>query len=190
VTPFQVYCEWVALSSHFRPGTYNYFFYNGKTKHTQEHFEKRNDRYHFVKLSRHRNPKLLMIAVLLNDPNTWVGNANGAEAEDLFLERERNIQSLSYHVKEQLGLLDRDFNKNFRAARGEHPPVLRLFLGGRVSIETMSVLAILTGFTDHWKTVGDPLLEEVRHKVDRYKGFLEFDQDRMKKVIMEVFTEE
>jgi len=52
VTPYQVYCEYLALKSHFSNRKYDYFKYNKKVRASLQSFYKRKDRYFFEKTSR------------------------------------------------------------------------------------------------------------------------------------------
>ena len=50
--PFEVYQKYLALRTHFKSDSYDYFRYHGKLKGNRDKFETRKDKYHFYKLSK------------------------------------------------------------------------------------------------------------------------------------------
>ena len=49
--PFEVYQKYLALRTHFKSDSYDYFRYHGKLKGNRDKFETRKDKYHFYTVS-------------------------------------------------------------------------------------------------------------------------------------------
>ena len=77
--PFQVFCEYLALKSHFSNPKYDYFKYNKKVRASLESYHKRRDRYFFEKTSRKYKDKEIVDFFVSNfiasdtSNNIWIG---------------------------------------------------------------------------------------------------------------------
>ena len=52
MSAFDVYSIYLGVKTHFTSKKYDYFRYEGRTRTSEEKFNKRNDRYFFEKLSK------------------------------------------------------------------------------------------------------------------------------------------
>jgi len=52
VTPFEVYQKYLSLKQHFNRNEYDYFKFNGRVRANESSFDKRKDKYHFIRLSK------------------------------------------------------------------------------------------------------------------------------------------
>lgn len=189
--PFQVYCEYLALQQHFTLDKYDYFKYNAKTRANEASFNKRNDRYAFVKLSRHSDPKGLILANLVEDPQTYVATFNTPAGHNCYLDWLRRKEALYYTFKSDLSRLNQEsFLFNLRVTNGKHPLLLRKFLGKQVCIESLIVLDSLTSCFDNWnKTLNDPVIwPDVFKKCSKYSGFVTFDTERMRNILLDRYA--
>ena len=55
-----------------------------------------------------------------------------------------------YHFENDLSKLNEDFNSNFVTKQGEHPLIIRLYLGGGICLETLVILCDMVGCINHW----------------------------------------
>ena len=68
-------------------------------------------------------------------------------------------------------------------------PLLKLYVKGDVSLETMVVIDICLGFTQMWdKKLKDPLWEFLSLKIRKYKPFLNIDVFKYKTILREVIN--
>jgi len=80
MTPFEVYCCYLALKNHFTKKTYDYFKYHGKVRTTIQSFNKRKDKYFFEKTSRQKSDAEILEYFVSNfiecdDPQRlWIGS--------------------------------------------------------------------------------------------------------------------
>lgn len=196
MTPFDAYKTYIALKNHFSKPNYDYIRYSGKTRASIESFNKRKDKYWYEKLSRQKSDeeiKNFFIAnfVNANDPSSlWIGDIIRT-GETCYSEWSKRQQSLRYIFKEQSDTLLSSYNLDdlFDASR-QHPPVLKTFLSGDVSIETLVIYEKIFSFTkDLDKKLFDPVWEIVSLKIKKYSPFLNIDVFSYKKILKEIVQE-
>lgn len=73
----------------------------------------------------------------------------------------------------------------------QHPPALRLYLGGEISLESLCIFASLTDAVKQWdaKLEYDPIWEETRLRVVKYTPFVKFDRSKIKQVMIDIMNE-
>ncbi len=192
MTPFEAYKDYLALRNHFNSPGYDYFKYNGKVSGSVASFEKRKDRFFFEKLAKHRDPHGLMVANFIDNPKTWIKDIAYSEAASKTYEAwVKRLQSLTYLIVEDAKKLDPDFNSNFKVEDDEHPNILRLYLGGQITLETLVVLCDILGCASYWekKMEGDPIWEETSLKIKKYRPFVKYNAEKIKKLLYEYFGE-
>lgn len=190
---YDLFTYYVALKQHFTKPDYDFFKYGGKIGLTSAALEKRKDKSFFYSISKKkRNPKGYVFANILNDPTVWIGDiATNENSDQVFNGWERRMQSLSYTFKEEIGKLDFDFDANFLCKDGRHPPLLRLYLQKKVSLETVVILDMVLKFVRHWdkSMPSDPIWTGISSKIKKYKPFLSIDLDKFKSILKERFVE-
>ena len=193
MAPFECYKTYLALKNHFTKNSYDYFAYNKKTRASLQSFYKRRDRFWFEKLSRQRNEKEIedfFVAnfISCNDPETlWIGEII-KEGEDRYKNWQRKIQSLTYLFKQETQNLfeENKFDKVFDCTKG-HPILLKNFLIGKISIETMVIYNTIFMYGNNFdKKLKDPVWETVSRKIKKYSPFLHIDVFKYRKILKEV----
>ena len=191
--PFDAYRCYLSLKNHFTKDHYDYHKYRGKTRATVQAFYKRKDRFWFEKFARQKNDKEVEEFFVSNfiystDPATmWIGEMI-KEGEGRYQEWKKKNQSLSYIFKEEVENVfdEHKVDDVFDCSRG-HPPILRSYLGGDTSLETMVICDIIFGYgKDFDKRLNDPVWETVSRKIKKYKPFLNINVPRYKKILKEV----
>jgi hypothetical protein len=191
--PFDTYKTYIALKNHFTQPNYDYQKYCGKIKASVQSFYKRKDRFWFEKMSRNKTDKeiedfFISNFVMASDPtNLWVGSII-REGERNYTDWQRKIQSLSYIFKEESDKLfsENKFEDVFDCKNG-HPPVLKSFLSGKISLETLVIYDRIFLFGKSFdKKLKDPIWEIVSLKMKKYSPFLNIDVFRYKKILKEI----
>jgi hypothetical protein len=191
--PYDVYQKYLALKRHFVNKDYDYFTYNGKVRATVQSFYKRKDRMWFEKVSRQKTDKeveefFVANFVSCNDPETlWIGEMI-KEGEERYKNWQKKVQSLSYLFKEESQSLfeEHKFEDVFKCTKG-HPPLLKKFLSGKVSLETMVIYDQIFAFSKNFdKKLQDPVWETVSRRIKKYSPFLHIDVFRFRKILKEV----
>ena len=191
--PYDAYKCYLAMKNHFTKDNYDYHKYGGKVRATNAAFYKRRDRFWFEKFSRQKNDKEIEEFFIANfascsDPESmWIGEMI-REGEDRYQDWQKKVQSLSYVFKEEAESLfaDNKVDEVFDCGRG-HPIVLKKFLGGHISLESMVIYDRILGYgKDFDKKLKDPVWETVSRRVKKYTPFLNINVPRYKKILKEV----
>ena len=191
--PFDAYRCYLSLKNHFTKDHYDYHKYRGKTRATVQAFYKRKDRFWFEKFARSKNDKEVEEFFVSNfihstDPATmWIGEMI-KEGEGRYQEWKKKTQSLSYIFKEEAENVfeHQKVDDVFDCSKG-HPPILKSYLGGDTSLETMVICDIIFGYgKDFDKRLNDPVWETVSRKIKKYKPFININVPRYKKILKEV----
>lgn len=186
---YEAYKCFLALKRHFTVESYDYFLYNGKINTTVSAFEKRKDKYHFVKLSNEKDPFGLVLSNLIETPELWVGDLQTDQAQSHYKRWIRVRDSLSRSFKQDLSQLDPVFNNNFIALNGNLPYVIKQYKANRISIETLTILeSIVRFFPKARKTVPDILIADINNIVVKYDPFIKYDREVYKQAILSHFT--
>ena len=193
VGPFDTYKTYLSLKNHFTSKTYDYHKYCGKSRASVQSFYKRKDRFWFEKLALQKDDKEIenfFIAnfVTCSDPQTlWIGEIirNG---ETSYTSWQKKVQSLSYIFKEESKSLfsEHKVDDVFDCSKG-HPIILKKFLSGKISIETLVIYDRIFLFGNNFdKKLKDPVWETVSLKMKKYSPFLNIDVFRFKKLLKQV----
>jgi hypothetical protein len=187
---FDVFKDYVALKNHFTTKTYDYFKYNGKTRANADTFRHRKDKIFFMKLAKHQDPKNFLVANFVESDNTWIGDlAYNESAQSNYMNWLKRQQSLSYIFTNDIDYLNDNFDFNFIVENGQHPPAMKLYLSKKITIETLIILIDVVRCFSHWqKQMSDDIVwKELSHKLIKYKPFLQYDRDKMKKILLDRF---
>lgn len=193
MAPFDCYKTYLALKNHFTKNSYDYFTYNKKTRASLQSFYRRKDRMWFEKVSRQKTDKEIEEFFVANfvscpDPETlWIGEMI-KEGDDRYKNWQRRMQSLSYLFKEESESLfeENKFEDVFKCSKG-HPILLKKFLSGKVSLETMVLFDKIFSYSKNFdKKLQDPVWETVSRKIRKYNPFLNIDVFHFRKILKEV----
>lgn len=196
VTPFETYQHYLSLKNHFTNPKYDFFKYGAKTKASITSFNKRRDKYFFEKTSRKYSDKevvdfLVSNFVATDNPqNLWIGQIINS-GERIYTDWMKRQQSLTYLFKEQ----SEEFFSQTKledaliCSKG-HPPVLKSFLSGKISIETLVIYDRIFLFMNLFdKKLLDPVWECVSLKIKKYNPFLNIDVFSYKRILREIINE-
>ena len=191
--PFDAYRQYLSLKNHFTKEKYDYHKYCGKSRATVQSFYKRKDRFWFEKLSRNKSDQEVIEFFVSNfitctDPSKlWIGEMI-REGEDRYTAWKKRNQSLSYVFKEESERLfeNQKVDEVFDCSKG-HPPVLKKFLNGTISIETLVIYDRIFLFGNTFdKKLLDPVWETVSLRMKKYSPFLNIEVSRYKKILKQV----
>ncbi len=188
----EAYQLYLALKLHFTTDNYDYFKYHGKVSASLKSFDKRKDKYQFKKLTRKYDDSTILNYYIANFivGNKWLGNMN----EDTYIEWKSRVESLEYIFKndvEKLLTNAQNFDILFNSERGNHPKILKAFLGKKISLETLVIFEYLVKFC---KTYDEEIREriiwpEVSRLVQNYKPFVKIDRRLFKGITLSMLEE-
>ena len=184
------------MKSHFTNRKYDFFKYGGKSRATMASFNKRKDKYWFEKTSRKYSDQEIIDFLLANfvstdnPQNLWIGEIINS-GERNYSQWMKRKQSLTYLFKEQSSelLSQKDLKEVFNCSKG-HPPLLKKYLGGEISLETLTILEKVFSFRKEFdKKLKDPVWETVSMKIKKYIPFLNINVFHYKKILRELIIE-
>jgi len=196
VTPFETYQHYLSLKNHFTNPKYDFFKYGAKTRASVTSFNKRKDKYWFEKTSRKYSDKEVVDFLVSNftatdnPQNLWIGEIINS-GERNYAEWMKRQQSLTYLFKEQSSELfsENELESVFDCSKG-HPIVLKKFLGGNISLETLVIYHKIFLFGNTFdKKLLDPVWESVSLKLKKYSPFLNIDVSIYKKLLRSIIDE-
>jgi hypothetical protein len=188
VSPFETYQHYLSLKNHFTNPKYDFFKYGAKTRASVTSFNKRKDKYWFEKTSRKYSDKEVVDFLVSNftatdnPQNLWIGEIINS-GERNYAEWMKRQQSLTYLFKEQSNELfsENELESVFNCSKG-HPTVLKKFLSGTISLETLVIYDKIFLFGNKFdKQLLDPVWETVSLKLKKYSPFLNIDVFNYKK---------
>ena len=196
VTPFETYQTYLSMKNHFTNRKYDFFTYGGKSRATMTSFNKRKDKYWFEKTSRKYSDQEITDFLLANfvtadtPQNLWIGEIINS-GEKTYADWMKRQQSLTYLFKEQSKKLlsEKELEEVFNCSKG-HPPILKKYLGGEISLETFAIFEKIFSFGKKFnRKLKDPVWETVSLKVKKYIPFLNINVFHYKKILREIINE-
>ena len=188
--PIDVYLMYCAMKAHFS-SDYDFIDYKGKTKIKRDSFYKRKDRHFFVRLSKkyktEEQIKNYFVSNFIKDKKGYIANFNDENFESWKLKRQGFFELFELEMKP----LVEAFEDLFTVTNGQHPKLMREFLGGRVSLETLIILDDLVYFDVNWnrELEDDIIWIDLRNLMDNYKRFLTIDQAQYKIKLLKLIEE-
>lgn len=194
MTGFEVYQMYLALKMHFTKDSYDFVKYRGRVSASEKSFEERRDRYFFKKLAtKYEGSKILdyFVANFMDNPKGYIRSFNDGNYERWRI----NQESFSYKFKQDVHLLltyfespyQDKFDKIFELKEGRHPPLLKHYLSGEITLETLVVFETCLGYVkDFDKKLKDPIWKETRRRVLKYQPFIKVDCSKYREEILAV----
>lgn len=197
---YKAYRYYLAIKLHFTTDKFNVFENRGNVKGTREAFNARNDRYIFEKLALKHSDDKQIIQFFVS--NFAYGNDTaiyaGQEAEDNFLQWNKRKQSITKIFVDDLATLLTYVEVNrlkhsaiFNFTQDEYPIALKMFIGSKITIETLNIIDGCNNIIDEWnqnvsvKYIWD---NEIR-RIKKLTGFVKYDKIKINK-IFDAFKEE
>jgi L-rhamnose isomerase len=198
---FDVYKIYLAIKLHFTSDSYDYFKHNGKTTARLNTFTKRRDRYFFHKLSRSYSSSACVdyfVAGFIGSDTVWIGDVVGKSGQDNYTKWQKRIESLSYVFENDCDTLldfieekEIKFDDLFKVKKGQHPPLVKLYLANKITVESMVILNDILNYTKQFnKEIGETVIWPKKYKLlMNYKPFLKYNSTKMKMIIKKKINE-
>lgn len=197
---YDVYRTYLAMKQHFSNPKFDFFQYDGKVNVKESTYQARNDFYFFETLARKYTPieiKEFMLSTFLysdNPAKVWVGDIKRNGKENWSKWQKVN-QSLKYTVANDLSEVvnymdskELKFNEMFDC-KGGHPHLLRLFIRGKLHLETFIILDMVLSFVLSWDSqLDDPVWNPLSLKVKKAKPFMSIPVSEYRTLMKEKFT--
>ena len=130
-------------------GAYDFHKYNGKVSATAASFEKRRDKFKFAKLSDKLSDPQILDYYLANfiRGKEWIGDFE----QKNWKEHKKIVQSLQYVYEndiEKLLTSGENFDILFNSSEGNHPKLVKAYLGKKIHLETLIILEKILQFRE------------------------------------------
>lgn len=189
--PIDIYLMYCAMKAHFGKSDYDFVTYKGKTRIKRDTFYKRKDRSFFVRLSRkyktEQEIQNYFVSNFIKDKKGYIANFSDENYESWKLKRQGFFDIFKTEMKP---LLESSGNV-FKIKNGQHPKLMREFLGGRVSLETVIILNELVSYEESWdKQLEDDIIWlDLKTLMNSYKRFLTINREQYKVRLLELIEE-
>ena len=189
--PIDVYLMYCAMKAHFSKGDYDFVDYKGKTKIKRESFYKRKDRNFFVRLSRkykvEEEIKNYFVSNFIKDKKGYIANFSDEIYNSWKLKRQGFFDMFELEMKP----LVEAFEDLFVVENGQHPKIMKEFLGSRISLETLIIMDELVGFDTQWNDAmkDDIIWLDLRNLMDNYERFLTIDREQYRIRLLKLIEE-
>ena len=189
MSPYEVYKLYLGLRLHFVNENYDFVKYNGGVKANVKSFEKRKDKHFFNRLSWSMKDedirKLLIANFAIGD--SYGGIDNIKNAEEVYSEWKKRIQSLSYVFRADINTLlgkAECFDELFKVV-DDNAIILTALYQEDISLETFVILDKILGFVQAIdRQLDDDLIwPEWRMRITKYGKFLNLDIEKFKGVL-------
>lgn len=183
---YELYLEYVSLRRHFSDWKYDYERY-GPSRIRLETFEKRPDAFRFRRLASRPSARWSIVATLASRDGTWIGDCLGREAEERRDASLGRVQAMGYHLGKELDQLGDDLGAALSGTDGRHPPLARLVLGGRVSLEAASTIVACADVGPAWRArySEDLVMESLTRRLSKLFPLMGLDRREMAAIIAE-----
>ena len=185
-----VYLMYCALKAHFQ-GDYAYHKFGGKTKTKRESYYKRKDRFFFAKTAvKYEDTEVLnyFVSNFIHDRSGYIANFTDKNYETWM-----NKRAMFYEIfSQEMQPFVKNFEPLFECESGQHPTLLKEYMGKRISLETMIVLDDLVEFSKRWdkELVWDDFVwPDVKKLMNNYKGFLTIDTNKYRMKLLKLIEE-
>ena len=202
MTGFESYKLYLAVWQHFSLSRdYNYFKYKGKLGNiTGKAYESRKDKFFFEALGTRNKGDLLQYYVANfahhGSEVQWIGDLHSKESEDVYVQWQKRVQSLTYIFEEDLKEVNEfliarglEFDRLFDVEEDDHPLIFRFVQQRMIEVESYIIMDKILGFS---KQIAKKIKESYifpseQYRYDRYAEFLNLESDKYIKIMKEIF---
>jgi hypothetical protein len=176
---YKVYQLYLSLRLHFTRPDFDITKSRKGVKVSREAFLKRKDLFALRKLAETKTKTEIIDFLVANfvSGNQW-GGVFDTEANEVYAEWQTRMQKLGYTFKQDIQTLYADGDP-FEVINGQHPRVLKMYLGKKISLESIAILAKIgiIDNTDYSSLSNDFIWNDFAHLVKKYKPFVKIDKD-------------
>ncbi len=197
---FKAYRYYLAIKLHFTTEKFNVFENRGNVKGTREAFNARNDRYIFEKLANKYSEDREIIQFFV--ANFAYGNETaiyaGQEAEDNLTEWTKRKQSITQKFIDDLAIILTHIEVNklptasiFNFIDSAYPVLLELFIGGKISIETLRIIDDIHPILEKWQENNSIkyIWNQEMLRIKKLTGFVKYDRIKVEKIFSHFLEE-
>lgn len=182
---YDVYRLYMAMKLHFTTESYDISKTKGMVKDCRNAFMKRKDILAFRKLGEKYSKREIIDLLVANfTRGDKYGGVFDSETEEAYEQWKIRQQKLTYIYTQDVITILNESEKTgqdpFTSSNGTHPIVVRLYLGGKISLETLIILDKLFDF----RYINDNSLQldfvwkDVSLLIKKYRIFVKIDKEK------------
>jgi hypothetical protein len=189
---YQVYKNYLALRLHFTSDDYDVFQMQGRVRASRKAFAARKDLLSIERISKKYADSEIINFLVANfvTGDRW-GGVFDIEAHDRYLDWTKRQESMGYVFRTELDNLSnhsQEWAELLATKKSSHPYIIKAFLGGHVSVETMTILDMLSEQSITSLAIADTIIwPNLRRIVVKYAPFLQFDHERYSEIFRSRF---
>lgn len=188
---YDAYTLYLGIKLHFHSKDYDFIKYNGKVKSDINSFLKRKDKYHFGKLFKTHKQELQDFYIAnLSLKDLWAGDLLDNECVKVYKDWKNRNQKLTYLFETEVSdlLRKKNINQVLEVKNGQHPILLKQFMGKKISLETICIMDEIIGFTKDWeRLISETLVyPDIQNRINKYKSFISVDYKKYKELLKEL----
>lgn len=191
--PFEVYRYYLALRLHFTTDKYDAIQQQGRVRASRQAFLKRNDLLAIRRVAETYSDKEVVDFLVSNfiSGDRW-GGVFDTEAKTRYTGWKKRIESLSYTFEKELGKIALycekngvDFQSTLISTKNQHPYIIKMYLRGDFSIESLTILNQLVNFTTQLDKdlAGDLVWPDVSRIIKKYTPFLTIEKEKYDRIL-------
>lgn len=193
IDELKAYKYYMALKLHFTTEKYDAIKSKGRVKFSESSYRKKRDK---LKLFRHnvanfKEKELIHFLVANFIRGDQYGGAFSQDSIRIYNAWKKRMESLTYIFDRDLKTLmaecekrGKDFRYVYHTAAGTHPLLFRMYLGGKIELETLvlvnNVVRYIAAFDK--AMYNDVMWKETSHLIKRYSPFLKYDEEKIRNV--------
>lgn len=190
--PFEVYRYYLALRLHFTTDKYDAIKQQGRVRASKQAFLKRNDLLAIRRVAETYSDKEIVDFLVANftSGDRW-GGLFDVDAKERYTSWKKRVESMSYTFEKEVKFVNSFCTKKgitFKdtlISNGQHPYIIKMYLRGDVSIETLVILNKILNYVPALdkELNGDLVWPDVSRVIKKYTPFLTFSQEKYDRVL-------
>lgn len=191
--PYEVYRYYLALRLHFTTDKYDVIKQQGRVRASKQAFMKRNDLLAIRRVAENYSDKEIVDFLVANftSGDRW-GGVFDIDAKDRYTSWKKRIESMSYTFEKELSAINSfcvskgiDFNSVFASTKDQHPYIIKMYLRGDISIETLVILNKLINYVPSLdeRLEKDVVWPDVSRIIKKYTPFLTISEEKYGRIL-------
>lgn len=191
--PYEVYRYYLALRLHFTTDKYDAIKQQGRVRASKQAFMKRNDLLAIRRVAENYSDKEIVDFLVANftSGDRW-GGVFDVDAKERYTNWKKRIESMSYTFEKEVSVINSfcvnkntEFSSIFSTAKDQHPYIIKMYLRGDVSIETLVILNKLLDYVPvlDEKLSKDVVWPDVSRIIKKYTPFLTISKEKYGRIL-------
>lgn len=191
--PYEVYRYYLALRLHFTTDKYDVIKQQGRVRASKQAFMKRNDLLAIRRVAENYSDKEIVDFLVANftSGDRW-GGVFDVDAKERYTNWKKRIESMSYTFEKEISAINSfcaskslKFSSIFNTTKDQHPYIIKMYLRGDVSIETLVILNKIIDYVPSLdeKLEKDVVWPDISRIIKKYTPFLTISKEKYGRIL-------